>query len=209
MGFDPMTHQPRTDDLFSGLTHLLALANLRNFMDHHSMDDHTTKIQADAIQLAKLQYLDYLLQSSVSAPTNSYTQNGITNMETFSLSNSSIPGFKENPVLSSLQMENPASFSLDSETSQPLHHPISLPHLTAPQVSFQTPLNNGEMGQISYPNSPWVLPSPNTHTVPPLVTDLSMNHPGGEGSSSISSYGGGPSPYWSELFEDNLMNELS
>ena len=74
---------------------------------------------------------------------------------------------------------------------------ILLPHLTTPQVSFQTPLNNDETGQTnSDPNSPWVLPiSPNTNIVPPhplVTTDLSMNHPG-EGSSSISSYGGGGS----------------
>ena len=203
MGFDPMTHQPRTDDLFSSLTHLLALANLRNLMEHHSLDDHSLKIQADAIQLAKLQYLEYLLQSTVSASTNSYSPNGIANMEAFSFSSSSIPPMKENPVLSSLQLENLASFSLDSDTSQPRHHPSPLAHLTAPQVPFQTPLNS-EMGQTSNPNSPWVLPSPST-TLPPLVTNLSMNHPG-EGS-SISSYGGGPSPYWSELFEDHLMHD--
>lgn len=208
MGFDPMTHQPRTDDLLSSLTHLLALANLRNLMDHHSlMDDH-------AIQLAKLQYLEYLLQSAAPTGANSYTPNAnITNMEAFtlsslsSLSSTSIPDVKEKSVLSSLQitMENPPSFSLERETSQPLqYNPIlALPdHLTAaPEVPFQ---NNDEMCQTSDPNSRyWVLPSPNYTAVnPPLVTDLSMNLQPEEGNSSNIYRGDqGPSPCWSELFE--------
>ncbi|KAI9116929.1 hypothetical protein K1719_011928 [Acacia pycnantha] len=35
MGYDPMTHQPRTD-IFSSLSHLLALANLKNLLDHNA-----------------------------------------------------------------------------------------------------------------------------------------------------------------------------
>ena len=35
MGYDPMTHRPRTD-IFSTLSHLLALANLKNLLDHNA-----------------------------------------------------------------------------------------------------------------------------------------------------------------------------
>ncbi|CAM8979204.1 unnamed protein product [Rhodiola kirilowii] len=37
MGIDPMTHQPRTDHLYSSLPHLIALANLKALIDygHH------------------------------------------------------------------------------------------------------------------------------------------------------------------------------
>lgn len=66
MGYDPMTHRPRTD-LFSTLPNLIALATL---LDHHQMEEHANAnaaarlLQAEAI--AKLQYYS-LLQSSAAA----------------------------------------------------------------------------------------------------------------------------------------------
>ncbi|KAK9111020.1 hypothetical protein Scep_018539 [Stephania cephalantha] len=74
MGFDPMTHRPRTD-LFSSLPQLIALANLNKelmMMDHHhhqQWEDHAAvRLQAEAVQLAKLQYLQYIFQTTT--PTN-------------------------------------------------------------------------------------------------------------------------------------------
>jgi myb proto-oncogene protein len=114
MGFDPMTHQPRTD-LFSSLPQLLALANLGDLMEHHPFDENAVRLQAEAFHLVKLQYLQYLLQSAAS------TANNITDRETINMLNS-IPAIKQNPVLNSLQAENPAPFSLGNATTQPLHH---------------------------------------------------------------------------------------
>ncbi|KAJ6841571.1 transcription factor MYB39-like [Iris pallida] len=68
MGFDPMTHRPRTD-FFAALPGLLALANLRELVDARPWDDHSVRLQAEAVQATKLQYLQYLLQSA--APTDS------------------------------------------------------------------------------------------------------------------------------------------
>ncbi|XP_029126213.1 transcription factor MYB93 isoform X1 [Cajanus cajan] len=215
MGFDPMTHQPRTD-LVSSLPYLLALANMTDLMDHQSLDEHAVRLQAEAVQLAKLQYLHYLIQSSTnSLSTNSYDQNATTtnnNMEPLSLLNS-ISNVKENPVM--LQPDtDPASFSQGIASSQPLHHPNVLPHLLDPQVSFSSQsCLNSEMGQgtnfamISQGDhtvdldSSWIIPS-----IPPNAIG---NNPG-DASSSTSSYGGGHSSYWSELFfEDPIMHELS
>ena len=218
MGFDPMTHQPRTD-LVSSLPYLLALANMTNLMEHQSLDEQALSLQAEAVQLAKLQYLHYLLQSSNSLSTNSYDQNGITNMEPFGLLNS-ISNVKENPVIECPQMDNPAAslFSHGIDSSQPLHHPNVLSHFLDPQVSFssQSCLNNeqgqgtnfamiSQQGDHTVDDSSWIVnPSP-----APNMTGTPTSNPG-DASSSTSSYGGGSSSYWSELFfVDPIMHELS
>ncbi|XP_030948028.1 transcription factor MYB93 [Quercus lobata] len=218
MGFDPMTHQPRTD-LFSSLPHLLALANLRDLMvDHHPLDEQAMRLQAEAVQLAKIQYLQYLLQSAAPITTNSYGQNDITDMEALNLL-SSIPAFKENPVLNSSNVENSSSFSPGNTTFQPLHHPSLLAHLSDPQVpfNFQTSLNS-EMGQgcnftmVSQGDNPHddsslVFPFP-TPVISTMTDDMSLSNPG-DASSSTSSYGGASS-FWPELFfEDPIMHEIS
>ncbi|KAK3230890.1 hypothetical protein Dsin_002771 [Dipteronia sinensis] len=210
MGIDPMTHQPRTD-IFATLPQLIALANL---LETHQIDEQAVRLQAEAIQMAKFQYLQCLLQSAASITNTTTTtpyhdQNNITDIEALNLLNS-IPSFKENPVLNS-------SFSelgnIATSQSQPLHHPSAalLSHLPDPQVpfNFQTSLNNNEMGQPpnnnfnANENSPdfsWLnLPSP-LPTALPSLTDhdqTSISNPGD--ASSSSSYGGGT---WPELYFD-------
>ncbi|KAL9394366.1 hypothetical protein Peur_013651 [Populus x canadensis] len=219
MGFDPMTHQPRTD-FFDSLPQLIALANLRDLMEHRPLDEHAMRLQEEAVQLAKLQYLQYLLQSAASIPsTNSYGQNGITDMEVLNLLNS-IPLIEENLVLNSLELENQGSNHFANATSQLLHHPSVLSQLSEPQVPFSyQPSLNTEMGQAPFlttmpsqeGNNPsdfsWVLPSPTP--VLATVTDTSISNPG-DASSTTSSYGGGTSSYWPEhFFEDPIMHEIS
>lgn len=223
MGFDPMTHQPRTD-IFASLPHLVALLNLKDLLDRHPLDEHAMRLQAEAIQLAKLQYLRYLLQSATSITSNSYTQNGTTDMEILSLL-SQIPVMKETPLLNSSQLENinPASSNpFGIATSQPLHYSNLLPQLSDPQVPFNCqPSLNNEMGQAatlsamlndgdnSNPSdSSWVLRSP-TPSIPPTVTDTSISNNLGD-ASSTSSYGGGTSSYWPEFFlDDSIMHQIS
>ncbi|KAG6776002.1 transcription factor MYB93 [Populus alba] len=219
MGFDPMTHQPRTD-FFDSLPQLIALANLRDLMEHRPFDEHAMRLQEEAVQLAKLQYLQYLLQSAASIPsTNSYGQNGITDMEVLNLLNS-IPLIEENLVLNSSELENQGSNHFANATSQPLHHPSVLSQLSDPQVPFSyQPSLNTEMGQAPFlttmpsqegnnpSDSSWVLPSPTP--VLATVTDTSISNPG-DASSTTSSYGGGTSSYWPEhFFEDPIMHEIS
>jgi len=65
MGFDPMTHQPRTDDIFSSLSQLMSLSNLRGLVDlqqQFPMEDQALlNLQTE---MAKLQLFQYLLQPS-------------------------------------------------------------------------------------------------------------------------------------------------
>ncbi|CAH2043379.1 unnamed protein product, partial [Thlaspi arvense] len=63
MGFDPMTHRPRTDDIFSSLSQLMSLSNLRGLVDLQRQfpigDQAFLNLQAE---MAKLQLFHYLLQ---------------------------------------------------------------------------------------------------------------------------------------------------
>uniref|UniRef100_A0A1J3GG69 Transcription factor MYB39 n=1 Tax=Noccaea caerulescens TaxID=107243 RepID=A0A1J3GG69_NOCCA len=66
MGFDPMTHRPRTD-IFSSLSQLVSLSsNLRGFVDMQQqfpIDQDTTILKLQT-EMAKLQLFQYLLQPS-------------------------------------------------------------------------------------------------------------------------------------------------
>ncbi|XVE95298.1 hypothetical protein REPUB_Repub02eG0084200 [Reevesia pubescens] len=227
MGIDPMTHQPRKD-IFASLPQLIALANLRDLIESstHPLDEHAVRLQAEAAQLAKFQYLQFLIQSAASMTNSSYSQNGnIADMEAFNLLNSSVNShIKENQVL------NSAQFSFGNATAQPPHNSTLLSHDLPepdPQVPFsfqtslnseKTSLNNTEMDQCSNftmvsqgdnqtdNSSSWLLSSP---TLPTTATETSLSNPGGDASSS-SSYNGAASPYWPELyFEDAIMHEIS
>ncbi|KAK9270389.1 hypothetical protein L1049_025968 [Liquidambar formosana] len=59
--------------LGNNLPQLIALANLSELMEveHHPLDEHAVQFQVEAIQLAKLQCLQYLLQSTASITTGS------------------------------------------------------------------------------------------------------------------------------------------
>ncbi|KAJ4950981.1 hypothetical protein NE237_027813 [Protea cynaroides] len=196
MGFDPMTHQPRTD-LFSSLPQLIALANLRDLIEHHPWEEQAVRLQAEAAQLAKLQYLQYLIQNASSMTSN---LNSTKDMEDLN-----ILGSTHNPILGSIQ------------DSIPFSH---LPDLKLP-CSFQTSMNS-DMGQnsnfnVDTPQSPWLLssspspPPPPPSTVLPAfapVTETSISNPGD--SCSTSSYGRVPSPFWPELLlEEPLFHEIA
>ncbi|KAK8672971.1 hypothetical protein V6N13_111327 [Hibiscus sabdariffa] len=61
MGMDPMTHRPRTD-MLSSLPYLIALTNLKELMDQHPLEEQALRLKAEAVEMAKLQSLQYLLQ---------------------------------------------------------------------------------------------------------------------------------------------------
>ncbi|KAE8669116.1 Transcription factor MYB39 [Hibiscus syriacus] len=205
MGIDPMTHQPRTD-IFASLPQLIALASLKDLFEN--------PLQAEAAQLAKLQYLQFLLRSSPSMTNNnSYGGGAIADMEAASLN-----------LLNSTKFSLGNNIINETLQSQLLHHP---PQQHVP-FGFQTSLNNmekrtsmnsDEMGQCSNfvvgdnltdNSSSWFLQSP---TTPPVTSGAAgyasvSNNPGD--TSSASSYNGAAaaSPYWSELFfDDSIMHE--
>ncbi|KAL1225721.1 Transcription factor MYB92 [Cardamine amara subsp. amara] len=92
MGFDPMTHRPRTD-IFSGLSQLMSLSsNLIGFVDIQQQfpigHEHTTILKLQT-EMAKLQLLQYLLQ-----PPSMNNINNPNDLDTLTLLNS-IASFKE------------------------------------------------------------------------------------------------------------------
>ncbi|XP_038716483.1 transcription factor MYB93-like [Tripterygium wilfordii] len=222
MGFDPMTHQPRTD-LFSSLPHLMALANLSDLMENHPL------LRAEA-HVARLQYLQYIFQSATNSVTNtSFCQGGMTDMEVLELLNS----IKQNQSV--MQMEDQPSSSIsigniNGGADQPLHHhqnispPLS--HFSNPQqVAFQTSLimtngiidqTNSIMADHNLSDAPiWVnLPSPTDPSVPPSMTETPplMNNLAGDASTTTTSSYGGESTSslcWNQFsFEDSILQEL-
>ncbi|XP_061375315.1 transcription factor MYB92-like [Gastrolobium bilobum] len=177
MGYDPMTHQPRTD-MFSGLSHLIALANLKEILDHHQpWEQNAARLQAEAIQLARLQYLQqhHLMQPQVSTeaePNTNSMNSTFTNMDTINLSNDKFQNTISSIGINGLQFLNdsiPFSHMPDLKTT-PLNDMVQTPHES---IAFY----QGE----SSPNSPWLLSCSSTNTsspsdVVPPVTDISLNN---------------------------------
>ncbi|KAK4584060.1 hypothetical protein RGQ29_021981 [Quercus rubra] len=217
MGFDPMTHRPRTD-IFSSLPHLIALANLKELVDHHSWEEQAVRLQAEAIQMARVQYLQYLLQPLASnGTTNNNLNSSFMDMDsTISLLNS-LSSMKDNLALSSPHQLDTPTQSIGTSTLQSVSDSILFSHL--PQLenpcTYQTPLNKDNMVQANEftafsqgensPNSPWLASSsstPSPSVAPPAETN-SID------ACSTSSYGGAPFAWPDLLLEDPLFHELS
>lgn len=164
-----MTHRPRTD-LFSSLPHLLALANLKELMDHHSLEEHALRLQAEA--MTKLQYLQCLLQtpatSSIVNPSPNPSNNhfgGLNDMETLKF------------LASLSQLEASGTATAFGSQSFP-----RLPELQNPACSFETtPSKDKDIFQAqvpeltvfgqaedspSFPWQPSTSPKPSPHQLP-------------------------------------------
>ena len=216
MGIDPMTHRPRTD-IFSSLPHLIALANLKELMDQHPWEEQAVRLQAETVQMAKLQCLQYLLQTpaSMSSGFNINMHNTFTNLETINLSNSLSP-IKDNSVLSSPQLDI-AAVSL-----QGFNDSIPFPRLPDLQIpcEYRTSTSKDTAQTQEYTvlsqeenacNSPWLTssatPSP---SVIPSVRETLINNLGDISCSS--SYGGAALSIWPDdhlFLEDPMFQELA
>ncbi|CAN8303468.1 unnamed protein product [Cochlearia groenlandica] len=164
MGIDPVTHQPRTD-LFASLPQLIALANLKDLIEQTSQ---FSSIQSEAAQLAKLQYLQCMLNSSASLTNNNTSPSSILDIDqnhAMNLLNSMISWNKDQNTGIELEGndQNQGLFSLESNidpTTQPLQqqeyhltnnnnsHNIEIPSQGDPLLldnvlfNLQTPLNS-------------------------------------------------------------------
>lgn len=124
MGYDPMTHQPRTD-IFSSLSHLLALANLKQLLDHNA---------------SSLQFLQHSIQpQAITARTSTTHQanpNVMMNMDSFNHLSSLIQ-LDDNNVVN----ESSIAFS---------HVPELLTHSSSSSSTYQIPplLSKEDMVQI-------------------------------------------------------------
>ncbi|KAL2906068.1 Transcription factor MYB92 [Bienertia sinuspersici] len=232
MGFDPMTHRPRTD-IFSSLPHLIALANLKELVENHSWEEQAVRLQTE---VAKLHYLQYLLQP----PNNNFSMPNL-DMDTLNVLNSLPSAFStkdhthnpNNPVLNSSSLDSPNPF--DS-----IHD--HLPDLKS--IELQTNLiskvnNNNEnisnnnnnddnigvvtnihgQDQVVYqhqpceftvltqgensPTSPWLPSSPSP---PPVTATAATSSAPLDGSTTSTT----PSSFWADhlLLEDSLFHDI-
>ncbi|XP_019094182.1 PREDICTED: transcription factor MYB39-like [Camelina sativa] len=90
MGFDPMTHRPRTDDIFSSLSQLMSLSNLRGLVDLQQQvpieEQALLNLQAE---MARLQLFQYLLQTPPLMSSSSINPNDLNILNLLIKENSS------------------------------------------------------------------------------------------------------------------------
>ncbi|KAG8373379.1 hypothetical protein BUALT_Bualt11G0018100 [Buddleja alternifolia] len=194
MGFDPMTHRPRTD-IFSSLPHLIALANL---IENPSWEDQAMRLQAEAVQMARLNhYFQTLLQ-----PT--FQTNPIPDISTnFNLLNT----LKDASILTHLETPATAAAPFSAGFLQDSINNFShLPDLQAVNQSCST-LSKGATAQgsdfdlgMNWPN---LSPSPPSVAVAPM-TETSVTNT--VDACSTSSFGG--AQMWSELLDDPIFHDI-
>jgi myb proto-oncogene protein len=211
MGFDPMTHRPRTD-FFAALPQLIALANLRQLVEQRPWEDNTSsQVQADAVQAAKLEYLQCLLQSAAAiatSPSSSSINTIPTDLEQIGL-------------LSPSQMSSLSSLSspkiLEGTNGQDFVTG-QLPDIQIPSSSFfEQPIINGSTQNSDYTanncagensaHKPLFL---SENSLPPLA-DFPISNLGDACSTSSCDADGNSAqlPIWSESFYDQFMSEFA
>lgn len=236
MGYDPMTHRPRTD-LFSSLPNLIALASLLDHArEHHRLEEEhaaAARLQAEAIQFAKLQYLQYCLLQSSSSSSVMTTNCSSTNTQ---FNNPTVDDLKTDQSLSTNlshhhhqfdenQLLQPSSFSINEKASSSdhdhrqqqllLHHPTTEDPQVIVPFDFQTHLNSDGVvvshlhTQQGDQNTPWSLilsPEASSSRLPPLTEPssiISSNIVGDTSSSASNAAAEGASSYWPELLFDD------
>ncbi|KAL9266971.1 Transcription factor MYB92-like protein [Drosera capensis] len=205
MGFDPTTHRPRTD-FFSSLPHLIALANLKDLMEHYPWEEQSLRLQSE---FAKFQCLQYLLQ-----PPSSPLATSSMEMQTLQLLNS-ICSLKEctdftdtSSLLGNPNHQVPPS--LDSTFN-------NLPGLESHVDSTfdMVEPNSTSNVTVASPPFPWAAlsssspPLPMPPAVDRLVDNSVLGNPG-EACSNFSYGGNDISMYWPDLIvDDPLFHEIA
>lgn len=178
MGYDPMTHRPRTD-IFNSLPHLIALAKLKELVEHHnsSWEGQQASIAMRSLQseVATLQYLNFLLQ-----PQNMLANN--TNIPETEAYNNLLNSMKDDQIIIGNNSFNNINIPPPNSTSLQDSTPFS--HLPELQDMINTPTTTTSS------TSPWQLPPPATSSrdqsnssiinigegdIPPLVGGANLN----------------------------------
>ncbi|CAI9266497.1 unnamed protein product [Lactuca saligna] len=187
MGIDPMTHQPKTD-LFSCLPQLIALANLKELLEH--------------TQLAhNLQYLNLLRQPTIIAnnPELATALNATNFMSTNQEPN---PYFSNDSLqVGQGRVEMSDFFSVENAPvgggcSQPLQQQVPIDQEVVGQC---------QMGLMSDKSS-----SSTWNPLPPLMDSSGSNNTNSHENSSTVSYGGGGASAlnWPDfIFEDSFLED--
>ncbi|KAJ4799659.1 Transcription factor MYB39 [Rhynchospora pubera] len=195
MGFDPMTHRPRTD-FFAALPQLLALASL------HGLADPSIRLQAEAAQAAKIQYLQGILQSAAAISTSPST-NSISSIGAASSDLDNISCDLGSPLMGVF----PSVHSLPNVHDQ---QPLGLgEEIDIPYSLFEVPMNNdtNEHGSLSYTDDSKIPMTPllSQSSLPPLTDFSLLNHEDACGTSDEKN-----ASSWPELLlEDPFMTDFA
>ncbi|XP_015073091.1 transcription factor MYB53-like [Solanum pennellii] len=197
MGYDPMTHRPRTD-IFNSLPHLIALAKLKELVEHHHSSWEGSQQAASNIamrslqsEVATLQYLNFLLLPQNILPT---TNVNIPEIEGY------------NNLLNSI---NIANNSLNNINIPPPNNSTSLQD----SIHFSHLPELQDMINTTTTTSPWQLP-PTSSSSPAIIatndqSNSSINHTGeGDNTNCTPPFFGGANPNsdWPDiLLEDSFF----
>ncbi|KAG5611501.1 hypothetical protein H5410_022782 [Solanum commersonii] len=214
MGYDPMTHRPRTD-IFNSLPHLIALAKLKELVEHHhhhhsswegSQQASNIAMRSLQSEVATLQYLNFLLLPQNILPNNATTNVNIPEMEGYS-----------NNLLNSIitkddQIINIANNSLNNINIPPPNNSTSpqdsihFSHLPELQDMINTPTTT------TTTTSPWQLPPPPSSSPVIIATnDQSNSSINNIGEGDITPFFGGANPNsgWPDiLLEDSFFHDI-
>ncbi|KAH0693466.1 hypothetical protein KY285_020563 [Solanum tuberosum] len=214
MGYDPMTHRPRTD-IYNSLPHLIALAKLKELVEHHhhhhsswegSQQASNIAMRSLQSEVATLQYLNFLLLPQNILPNNATTNVNIPEMEGYS-----------NNLLNSIitkddQIINIANNSLNNinipppNNSTSLQDSIHFSHLPELQDMINTPTTT------TTTTSPWQLPPPSSSSPVIIATnDQSNSSINNIGEGDITPFFGGANPNsgWPDiLLEDSFFHDI-
>lgn len=207
MGYDPMTHRPRTD-IFNSLPHLIALAKLKELVEHHhsSWDQgQQASIAMKSLQseVTTLQYLNFLLQPQNMLANNMTTITNIQEMEAY---NSLLNSMKDDQIIIGNNSFNNINIPPPNSTS--LQDSIPFSHLPELQDMINTPTTT------TTTTSPWQLPSSSS---PPAIvatndqSNSSINNIGGDIINCTPPFFGGVNPNsgWPDiLLEDSFFHHI-
>lgn len=216
MGYDPMTHRPRTD-IFNSLQHLIVLANLKELIENHSWEE----------QAMRFHYLQNLLQQP---HNNMSTLSAIQNVEAYNLLNTN------NNLGNHIIHQIPSSLD---QTIQDLTTFSHLPELHTP-CSFQTSLNKDRVriqdteftilsqGETSPTSQIW---PPSVSSPPPRVINDQRSEENSsevvispclseekklsdylfetDNEQSLNNIEEAPASIWSDLLEDSFFQDIN
>ncbi|KAJ3700490.1 hypothetical protein LUZ61_004195 [Rhynchospora tenuis] len=198
MGFDPMTHRPRTD-FFAALPQLIALANLRQLIEQSPWEDHTARLQSEAIQAVKIQQLNNLILGSAAGTINATASPSLTLSSTQDLNPMSLINSSQMTSLPNSSLPLPTNL-FQNQLDQINIADAEFPSYLIEQLlcddqnqsrDFGTADKNGE--ESSTPRTVLVSQS----SLPPL-TDMSISNLGDACSTSSCDISSTPLPFWEQ-----------
>jgi myb proto-oncogene protein len=205
MGIDPMTHRPRTD-FFAALPQLIALVNLRQFVEQQPWD-HTARLQTEAVQAVNLQYMHSLLHSAAPIAASSATNSSL-NILTTDLDQISFPSPQQ--MLSPSVLEGICGMDLARQVLQNQMPSITFDHTVGnTDPNLINNVESNEQHSSEGENNSKKRLSLSENSLPPL-TDMAVSNMCNSICTSNYHSVSSPLPNWPELLlDEELLKDFS